>query len=133
MYYRTTNPYIPYHYIPYYGTFNRYFPYYIASAARHSFSPVDPTLFNQSAIAMQKLFREASIVLNRLADSKTFAFNLMTAAQESKTDEVDRLIKSTGITSNVTTTYNPDGINLVLSSKVGETECCKLTIALRWR
>lgn len=46
---------------------------------------------------------------------------------------VERLFKSTGVKSKVDTTYNPDGINLKLSSKVGSTDCCQLTIALRWR
>ncbi|WP_139367989.1 hypothetical protein [Priestia abyssalis] len=93
---------------------------------------VDPTLFNQSAITMQALMKEASILLNKLAESKEFDSKIMTAAQQSNTKEVDKLIKSTGIKSKVKTSFNPDGITLKLSSKVGGTECCHLTIALRW-
>ncbi|MDQ0245500.1 hypothetical protein J2S09_003077 [Bacillus fengqiuensis] len=93
---------------------------------------VDPTLFNQSAIAMQTLMKDASILLNELAESKEFDSKIMVAAQQSNKKEVEKLIKSTGIKSKVDTSFNPDGINLKLSSKVGGTECCHLTIALRW-
>ncbi|MFT4412977.1 hypothetical protein ACLM5H_03860 [Fredinandcohnia humi] len=93
---------------------------------------VDPTLFSESAISMQTLMKDASLVLAHLADSKAFAQKVMTAAQASNLDEVNRLLKSTGVKSKVNASFNPDGINLKLSSKVGTTECCQLTIALRW-
>jgi hypothetical protein len=96
------------------------------------FPDVDPTFFEQSAKSMQMLMKDASLVLNRLADSKTFASKVMSAAQQSNKNEVDKLIKSTGIKSKVETTFNPDGIHLKLSSTVGTAECCHLTIALRW-
>ena len=94
---------------------------------------VDPTLFNKSAISMQRLMKEASLVLNKLAESKDFAYKVMAAAQKSNFKEVERLIKTTGIKSKVVTTYTPDGIILKLSSKVGISDCCYLTISLRWR
>ncbi len=94
---------------------------------------VDPTLFNESAIEMQKLMNDASIVLKRIAESKDFAKKVMSAAQESHLQEVDRLIQSTGIKSKVETSFNPDGINMTFKSKVGQTDCCKLTVALLWR
>ncbi|MGM7722469.1 hypothetical protein [Metabacillus sp. Hm71] len=93
---------------------------------------VDPTLFEQSAKSMQKLIREASLVLDKFAQSKPFAQKIMYAAQQSNKKEVERLIKSTGIKSKVETSFNPDGINLKLSSQVGGADCCHLTIALRW-
>lgn len=93
---------------------------------------VDPTLFNQSAIAMQTLMKDASILLNKLAESKEFDSKIMKAAQQSNSKAVDELIKSTGIQSTVNTSFNPDGIQLKLSSKAGGTECCHLTITLRW-
>jgi hypothetical protein len=113
-------------------------PYYTGTTipSRHGvgqYPAVDVTLFNQSAIAMQKLMKEASLVLNKFAESQGFAYKVMDAAQKSDLKEVERLIKTTGIKSKVHTTYNPDGINLKLSSKVGATDCCHLTIALRWR
>ncbi|MCA1031660.1 hypothetical protein LCL95_11550 [Bacillus timonensis] len=100
---------------------------------QRQYPDLDPTLFNQSATAMQKLMKEASLVLNKIAHSKSFAKKVMSAAQQSHLDEVEKLIQSTGVTANVDTSYTPDGINLKLSSTVGSTECCHLTIALRWR
>jgi GTP-dependent phosphoenolpyruvate carboxykinase len=97
------------------------------------YQEVDVTQFEQSAKSMQILMREASLVLNKLADSKTFATQVMSAAQQSNMTEVDKLIKSTGIKSKVKTSFNPDGINMKLSSTTGQTECCHLTITLRWQ
>ncbi|WP_235356929.1 hypothetical protein [Bacillus alveayuensis] len=97
------------------------------------YPPVDPTLFSQSAIAMQKLIKDGSLILKKLAESKEFAFKVMSAAQESDTKEVQQLIQSIGIQSKVDIYYNPDGIRLTLSSKVGQIECCKLAISLRWK
>jgi hypothetical protein len=81
---------------------------------------------------MQILMKEANVVLNKLAESKPFAKKIMYAAQHSNIKEVEMLIQSTGIKSKVDTSFNPDGINLKLSSKVGSMDCCHLTIALRW-
>ena len=94
---------------------------------------VDSTLFNKSAVEMEKLMRDASLILTKIVDSKEFGKQVMTAAQESNLKEVERLLNSTGIHSVVVTSYNPDGINLKFTSQVEKTECCKLTIALRWR
>ncbi|MEQ6390906.1 hypothetical protein RZN22_16585 [Bacillaceae bacterium S4-13-58] len=100
---------------------------------RPQFPEVDPTLFNESAIEMQKLLKDASVILDRLAQSKSFAQKVMSAAQESQQKEVERLIESTGVKSKVKTTFNPDGIHLLLSSSVEAGECCKLSILLRWK
>lgn len=100
---------------------------------RQQYPDVDPTLFNESAVSMQNLMKEASLVLNQLAESKSFAKKVMTAAQKSDIEELERLIKSTGIKSKVDTSVNPDGINLKLISKIHGADCCNLTIALRWR
>lgn len=104
------------------------YPYYV-----RQYPSIDPTFFNESALSMQHLLKEASLVLNRLAQSKQFAGQVMSAAQKSDSKGVERLIKSTGIKADVKVTFNPDGINMRLSSQVAGAECCKLTIALRWR
>ncbi|WP_141395248.1 MULTISPECIES: hypothetical protein [Bacillus] len=106
-----------------------YYQYYNPFAQR-PYPEVDPTMFTESAHEMQELMREASLVLDRLAESKDFAISVMSAAQESDTKKVDELLKTTGIHSSVDVTYNPDGINLKLT---GDKNCCNLTIALRWR
>mgnify|MGYP005753458239 FL=1 len=91
---------------------------------------VDATLFTESAHEMQALMKEASLVLDRLAESKDFAKAVMTAAQESNQQKVDELLHAAGLHTKVDVSYNPDGINLKL---IGEKNCCNLTIALRWR
>ncbi|PMC39165.1 hypothetical protein CJ195_04305 [Bacillus sp. UMB0899] len=96
------------------------------------FPDVNPTMFEQSAKSMQMLMKEASLVLNKLAQSKDFATKVMYAAQQSNMNEVDKLIKSTGIKSTVKTSFNPDGIQMKLTSSIGEAECCHLTVSLRW-
>jgi hypothetical protein len=105
--------------------------YYYQQQGRQ-FPDVDSTLFEQSAKSMQNLMKEASLVLNKLAISKPFANKIMYEAQQSNKKEVEKLIKSTGIKSKVETIFNPDGINLKLSSKVGGSDCCHLTIGLKW-
>jgi hypothetical protein len=117
---------------PYPTSYHPNFHWYTYPTYRQ-FPDVDPTLFNESAIEMQKLMNDASIVLKKIAESKEFAKKVMSAAQESHLEEVDRLIQSTGIKSKVETSFNPDGINMKFSSMVGQTDCCKLTVALLWR
>lgn len=57
----------------------------------------------------------------------------MAAAQASNDQEVDRLLKTTGIQSKVKATFNPDGLNLHLEASVKGSKSSVLTIALRWR
>ena len=94
---------------------------------------VDPELLYESANQSNKLMKEASMVLDKLASSKEFGARLMDVAQHSNTEEVERLIHSVGITSDVEINYNPDGLELEFKSKVQNLDCCKLSISLRWR
>lgn len=103
------------------------------STGNADYPAVDPTMFNESAIAFQELLSEASLVLENLAESKEFASKVMDAAQKSDTEKVKELIESTGIHSKVDITYNPDGIKLGMSSQVQGSDCCKLQMSLRWR
>jgi hypothetical protein len=95
--------------------------------------PVDPNLLYHSANESKKLMKDASIVLNRLSESKEFDSKLMYAAQISDINEVKRLIHSTGVTSDVDVHYNPDGLRLEFKSMIESLDCCKLMIALRWK
>lgn len=115
-----------------------YYPYvYPAYLHQHNmnrqFPKVDVGLLHASANETRKLMKEVSIVLDRFATSKEFDNQVMAAAQASNMAEVKRLIKSIGITSDVDVEFNPDGLRMVFTSKVANTECCKLTVALRWR
>ncbi|MBM6619807.1 hypothetical protein [Bacillus suaedaesalsae] len=93
---------------------------------------VDSTKFSESATTFRGLMKDASKVLDRLADSKAFAHDVMSAAQLSNTIKVEQLIESTGLNSKVTPTFNPDGLTMVFHDQVEETDCCKLTMTLRW-
>jgi hypothetical protein len=99
---------------------------------RREFPEVDTTMFTESAVVFRQLMRDASQVLDELADHKNFANEVMYAAQLSDTTKVEKLIESTGIKSKVVTTYNPDGITLTFNARVEDTDCCKLTMTLRW-
>lgn len=112
-----------------------YYPPYWHTAYRpiRQYPAVEPNLLYQSANEAKKLMKEASIVLNKLSESKEFDAELMYAAQASDIDEVNRLIHSIGVTSNVDVHFNPDGIRLEFTSKVENVDCCRLLIALRWR
>ena len=100
---------------------------------RSSFPPANPDFLYESAKESNKLMKEASMVLDKLASSKEFDARLMDFAQQSNTKEVKNLIQSVGITSDVDIKYNPDGLELEFKSKVKDQDCCKLSISLRWR
>ena len=121
------NYYYPYSYYPQ--------PYYQSGYWRHTrpVSPVNPDQLHQSANQTKILMKEASLVLDKLANSKEFDKQLMTAAQSSQNEEVKRLIKSIGVTSDVEVRYTPDGLRLEFKSAIDGYDCCKLHIALRWR
>ncbi|HJV45072.1 MAG TPA: hypothetical protein VJ824_05010 [Bacillota bacterium] len=107
-----------------------YFPYPQGSWDR-SYPPVDTTLFNQSVLAFQKMASEAATLLNKLAEP-AFAHQLMSAAQQGHQQEVDHLIKSVGVPYAVTTRYTPTGIQLSIHADVQGSECCSLSMFLRW-
>ncbi|MFG6149321.1 hypothetical protein [Halobacillus sp. B23F22_1] len=112
----------PYHYY--------YQPYYWGG---RQYESIDPTLLTESAAESRKLMQDASKVLEKLAESKEFDAQLMQAAQQSNDEEVERLIASIGVTSEVDIHYNPDGLRLEFRRSIDGYECCKLQIALRWR
>jgi hypothetical protein len=94
---------------------------------------VDASLLYQSANETKKLMHDASLVLEKLSVSKEFDAQLMFAAQKSDINEVKRLIHSIGVKSKVDIHYTPDGLRLEFSTAVTPLDCCRLTIALRWR
>ncbi|WP_163538476.1 hypothetical protein [Gracilibacillus sp. YIM 98692] len=110
-----------------------YQPDHAAYWPTRQFPPVNPDLLYQSANESKKLMNEASMVLNKLSESKEFDAQLMYAAQASDIEEVNRLIHSIGVTSDVDIHFNPDSLRLEFTSKVANIDCCKLSIALRWR
>ncbi|NLP52254.1 hypothetical protein [Bacillus sp. RO1] len=124
----------PFHRPVYYPR-NVYFPVYTHTMPRpymRVYPEVDPTVFTESAESMQQLMKEASIILKKLSDSKEFASDVMAAAQEGNKEKVSQLLLSTGVHSGVKVDFNPDGINLNMTSEIQGKDCCHLTISLRW-
>ncbi|WP_026584022.1 hypothetical protein [Bacillus sp. J33] len=98
-----------------------------------TFPGVDPEMFMSSAKKMEVLMRDASTLLVNMAESKKFSYELMSAAQQSKKREVERMIKSTGISQIPSVSYTPDGLSLHFESDKEENmKCCDLTLKLRW-
>ncbi|GGM24434.1 hypothetical protein GCM10011351_07760 [Paraliobacillus quinghaiensis] len=116
-----------YYYYPVYYPDTRYYPSYRQPA------PVNSDLLCQSATETKKLMDDAVIVLDKLSDSKEFDEKLMNAAQISDYEEVDRLIHSLGLKTDLEVHFNPDGLRLEFKSDVDNIDCCRLTVALRWR
>ncbi|WP_428909879.1 hypothetical protein [Niallia sp. Krafla_26] len=123
------NPYYPAWGSPYVPVAN--YPsldYYIP----RQFPPVDIDQLEKSIQRFQELIQQASLLINRLANSKEFARDLMSAAQESNKQRVNQLIRSTGVSIKINTSFTPTGIRIELSNSKFEGDCCQLLIALRW-
>ena len=96
------------------------------------FPPVNPVVFMASLKSFQSLMKKGSIILDHLASSQALALQVMDAAQKSDFAKVDQLIRSTGVTGDVKTSFTPDGITFHLTSNVQGTDCCHLRMSLRW-
>jgi len=93
---------------------------------------VDTQQLEASVHRFQQLIKQAELLINKLANSKQFAHDLMSAAQVSDEKKVMKLIKSTGITIKVKTAFTPTGIRIILDNAKYGGDCCDLLIALRW-
>ena len=93
---------------------------------------VDTGQLEDSVTRFQKLIKEADLLINRLANSREFSTQLMSAAQKSDKNKVNQLIRSTGVTIKIKTTFTPTGIRIILDNSEVEGGCCDLMIALRW-
>ncbi|MBY0098824.1 hypothetical protein [Mesobacillus maritimus] len=92
---------------------------------------VDDTIFHKSVMAFQTITKESSTILQKLSD-RSFAHKLMTAAQKGNQHEVDGLMKSIGINTPITTKYTPSGLELRIHADVEGSQCCTLTMFLKW-
>ncbi|WNS74789.1 hypothetical protein RRV45_18160 [Bacillus sp. DTU_2020_1000418_1_SI_GHA_SEK_038] len=108
-------------YYPFYGMPNRQYP------------TVDPATFMSSAKDMENIMRDVSLLLTKMASSRTFSFQLMSAAQASQQDKVSTIIKSTGIKHIPKVRYTPDGLVLEFESANQLQNCCSLLLKLRWK
>ncbi|MFE8702376.1 hypothetical protein ACFYKX_17400 [Cytobacillus sp. FJAT-54145] len=117
-----------------YNPYNAQMPHYrfYPQPYYRPFPQVNPDLFMQSAHHMQVLMKDASLLLDRMASSKEYAMNLMGAAQESKMQQVNDMIKGAGITTMPEVSYTPEGLKLYFKSKAEDIDCCHLSLTLRW-
>jgi len=95
------------------------------------YPPVSTTTFEHSVAVFQKTVVEASTILRKFADP-LFAHRLISAAQTGNQQEVDRLIKSIGVSTPVITKFTPDGVLLTIHTQAQGLQCCTLTMYLRW-
>ncbi|MBY0124280.1 hypothetical protein [Bacillus sp. S/N-304-OC-R1] len=118
---------------------NGYYPAtYVYPASPHpivfrQYPTVDPATFMSSAKDMEKIMKDASLLLDKMAASRQFSYELMSAAQASQQQKVNTIINSTGITHIPKVRYTPDGLVLEFQSKNQLLHCCSLTLNLRWR
>jgi hypothetical protein len=137
------NPYVvnPYHqpagmrsahlqYVPAPYYYDAY-PQWDLSVSRQ-YPAVDIEQLEDSVSRFQKLIKEAELLINRLANSKRFSTELMSAAQASNKEKVNQLIRSTGVSIGIKTSFTPTGIRIILDNSEAEGGCCDLMIALRW-
>jgi hypothetical protein len=96
------------------------------------FPEVSATLFKTSALKSIALMKDANIVMSQITSSSSFSKDLMSAAQQSNTKEVERMIRATGIKRMPKIDYNPDGITMNFTDYAGEKECCHIITQLRW-
>lgn len=93
---------------------------------------VDPTKFMSSAKEMEIIMHDASTLLTKMATSRQFSFEFMSAAQEGKQDKIQSMLKSTGVKRIPKVSYTPDGLHLIFESENVHLNCCQLTLKLRW-
>ncbi|MGM8216453.1 hypothetical protein ACLIA0_12860 [Bacillaceae bacterium W0354] len=125
----------PSYYGDYVNLYNRVYPYpypVYGHYERQQYPDVDPAKFKESAEAFHILILEANSLFKALADSPDLAGHIMDAAQKNDREKVKQLIASAGISENVEVNYTPDSFKLEMISKVEGTECCRLSMTLRW-
>ena len=93
---------------------------------------VDTRRFNRSAIRFKEVMTQANLFIGSLTASDDFSRRLMSAAQRSDQQEVERLVRSTGVTIKYELKYTPDGLRIDFSNNDAQNSCCTLRMALNW-
>nr|WP_295971408.1 hypothetical protein [uncultured Bacillus sp.] len=112
----------PFHFLPYYRPF----------ISCRNVLPVNPSIFMNSARLTQMLLKDGGIILEKLAVSKTFSGNIITAAQSSDKNKVVSLLQSTGIQNTPKVSYTPNGLTLSFVHEENQIDCCHLILKIRW-
>ena len=96
------------------------------------YPPVDTRKFNESAQRFKQVMNQANLFIGTITSSNDFARGFMDAAQRSDKTEVERLVRSTGVTIKYTLAYTPSGIRIDFSNSDAQNSCCTLRMALSW-
>ncbi|KAB2334715.1 hypothetical protein F7731_13145 [Cytobacillus depressus] len=123
-------------------TYGHTFPYMQASftpnnanehtAVNRVYPSVNPGSFMKSAKEMERIVKDASRLIEKMAADRNFSFELMNAAQASQNSKINSMIKSTGITHIPKVHFTPDGLILHFESAAQLQGCCGLTLNIRW-
>ncbi|MEH7156829.1 hypothetical protein [Neobacillus drentensis] len=125
--------YYPYQY-PVYPPSPAYTPQSPFQPHPRSYPPVDVKIFESSVKSFRLLMEQGSRLLDRLGDLD-FARKVMSAAQQGKKAEVDRLIRTVGLKVHVETQFTPSGVIFELTSHPDPTapaSCCTLRVSMKW-
>jgi hypothetical protein len=125
--------YYPYQY-PIHPPMPVYLPQMNYQPYPRSYPPVDVKIFEDSVKSFRLLMEQGSNLLDRLGDHG-FARRMMSAAQQGKKAEVDRLISTIGLKVPVVTKFSPTGVNFELIDQTDPNNpmsCCTLTVHMKW-
>lgn len=119
---------------PIYPWVQSYPTYMVNYQVPRTYPPVNTKIFASSVKSFRLIMEQGSILLDSLGNL-AFANKLMTAAQQGKNAEVDRMIKSIGLKVPITTQFSPTGVNFILSTDSTQNQsgnCCSLTFSMKW-
>jgi hypothetical protein len=128
----------PYSYISRQQAFTPVLPGYMGMPlqtpqnTRSPFPQVDTRTFTESAKRFKLLMNQANLFIDLINASDDFAHRVMNAAQRSDKTEVERLIRTTGVTIKFNIEYTPSGIRIDFSNSDAESGCCTLRMPLNW-
>ncbi|WP_110113743.1 hypothetical protein [Bacillus sp. CGMCC 1.16541] len=108
------------------------YPPSLLYTTRNPFPPVDISIFKQSLATMPQVLDDVRLFINKMNTKQGLAYKIKDAAQHSNTKEVEKLIKSTGVQSDIEASFTPDNIRILFVYKNGELDCCHITLAIRW-
>jgi len=94
---------------------------------------VHPNQFIASAKDSLSLLKDAEALLTKLSQSQALSKQIMSAAQASQSQTVEKLVQSIGTKIMPKISYNPDGITFNFDHKTQPPYCCFLSIQLKWR
>ncbi|MBP1964790.1 hypothetical protein [Paenibacillus aceris] len=92
---------------------------------------IDSKILSQSLTASQHLLKDASLVIQKLADP-AISHELMKYAQQGNQKEVDRIIHSFGSKSLIVTSYSPSAVKFAIDPHTDGMPCCEVTLMLKW-